>query len=260
MQNTVELQTDGFFAMIHELAALSGRDFGNVLLHQVGALLRVCIRRTRSATRGGIIKRASKKMNHIEFYTGEVISFWKKADAMMFLDKSNFKPRPGQKQPKLIGGKSWHQVEGLGFGDGDRRWSAERWARFKAFDRLAEAHRKKNDPKEALKSRGLSKQSWLQIADDLGIDIGAPAYVRNARPSNGRYYKNGRGTRLLEDAAMYIELINDHPLVVDKLGGAQILQAAINTRMKAFKIDMEKGVFSDVLTRARRYPGIFTTS
>ena len=98
----------------------------------------------------------------------------------------------------------------------------------------------------------------MQIADDLGLDIGAPAFVRNARPTNGNTYKNGIAKKFLEVAASYIEISNDNFIVVKKLDGWGILQRAINIRRTAFAIEMEKGVFENVALRAKRYPGIFT--
>jgi hypothetical protein len=45
---------------------------------------------------------------------------------------------------------------------------------------------------------------------------------------------------------------------VGRLNGYGILKGAVGDRLKAFQIEMEKGVFNDLATRAKRYPGIFT--
>lgn len=256
---TVVLDTHGFTAYLEELMRLSGKSWEDVLLNQAAALLKICLRRTPAATAAGIVKRVSSHNNHIEFEDGSVISFWKKADATMFLDTSNFRP-PGPKAkkqtraPLLVNGKSWHQVD-----SGGRRWSDARWARYKGYE--AAAKTKRLDLKAAKGARGLSKQSWLQIAAELGLgDLGAPGYVKNAVPSNGKTYRNGTARKVMEAAAFYIDLMNDHPLVVKKLNGAQMLQGAIDTRLKAFDHEMSKGVFDDIETRAKRYPGLFVRS
>lgn len=258
---TVVLDTHGFTAYLEELMRLSGKTWEEVLLNQAAAILKICLRRTPAASVAGIVKRVSAHNNHIEFEDGAVLSFWKKAAAHMFLDVSNFEPSSKGTQkptraPRLVNGRSWHEVEG---GSGERRWSDERWARYKGYE--AAARTKMINEKAAKGARGLSKQSWQQIADALGIrDIGAPGYVRNAKPSNGKIYRNGTAQKVLSGAAYFLDLMNDSPLVVKKLKGAEMLQGAIDTRLKAFAHEMRTGVFEDMVTRAKRYPGLFSTN
>lgn len=242
-----EVNTTGFRAMCEGLAQFSGKSFSEVIIDQVGALLKVCMRLTPAASAENIVKRVSRANNHIEFSSGHTISLWKKADSIMFLDDSTWNKKG--KAPAMTNGKTWHDMT-------HRHWSDERWARYQAYDRQANELRK--DPKEAKKARGLSKQSWLQIAQDLGLTLDAPAYVTNARPSNGKTYKNGVARKFLEVAAAYIEITNDNPIVVRKLDGWGVLNRALSIRRRAFEIDCAKGVFSDIATRAKRYPGIFT--
>jgi hypothetical protein len=246
-----EVVTDGFRRMVDDLATLSGKLFEDVLIHQVGALLKVCLRMTPAARASAIVKRISSQNDHVQFPSGHIISIWKKAgDVTMFLDESTWDGR-GQAPRQAATGMTWHDMS-------KRRWSDKRWARYQAYQ--AELKNYQKDPKAALRARGISKQSWEQIAQDLGLDIGAPAFVRRAVPSNGKTYKNGVAKKFLEVAASYIEIANDNYLVVKKLDGWAILQRAMNTRRRAFQIEMEKGVFEDIAMRAKRYPGIFTDS
>lgn len=252
------LDTHGFTAFLEDLARLSGKDFEHVCMDQTAAILRICMRRTRAAKVSTIVKKVSAKNNHVVFEDGQAVSVWKKADhAEMFLDTSNWRdPGPNSRAqaipPRLINGKSWHEM------NGSRRWSNQRWGRYQFY--LAEAKRRRVDLAAAKASRGVSKASWLQIAEEAGLDLGdaVPAYVRSARPSNGKVYRNGFAKKTLEAAAFVIEISNDHPIVVGKLNGAQILQGAIDTRMKAFGHEMRTGVFDDIAARAKRYPGLFT--
>jgi len=246
------IDSSGFQAMVEELSKLSGKSYEHALVDQVGSILKVCLRKTPARTAREIIKRVSRQNNHVELASGHVVSFWAKADAVMFLDDTNWdqKKNPRQKAPRLKDGKSWHDMSG------DRRWSSERWTRWKTLEALA--RRRHKDPRKAVKARGLAKQTWLQIAADLGIDIAAPAYVRNAVSPNGKTYREGSARKLLEAAAFYIEIRNSNPLMTGKLNGHRIVQSAINTRLKAFSHEMRKGVFDDVAYRAKRYPGIFT--
>jgi hypothetical protein len=241
-----EVVTEGFRGMVDELVRLSGRPFEDVMTNQAGKVLEVALRMTPAAARAAIIKRVSKGSSYVEFASGHVISLWKKAgDVEMFLDRSTWNGKG--KAPRTNKGFSFHDMT-------NRRWSDERWARFKSMESQLS---QKRDPKKALAARGVAKQSWLQIADSLGVEIKAPAFVRKAVPTTGKVYQNGVARKFLDAAASYIELSNDNPLVVNKLDGWAILQRALRTRMRAFQIEMQKGVFNDLATRARRYPGIF---
>lgn len=254
MQPTAELDTSGFRAMAEELSRLSGKSFEHILIQQAGALLKVCLRKTPARTAAQIEKRVSRANNYVEFADGSVVSLWEKADALMFLDESNWDPKTMKgKAPTIENGKSWHEMDG----PNGLRWNDARWARWQTL--LAIVDHRRKDPKKAIKVRGLAKQTWHQIAAELGIDIGAPGYVKNASGPNGEQFREGQARKILSAAALYIELSNANPLMVGKLDGAGILQRAINARLKAFAIEMEKGVFDDVKNRARRYPGIFTT-
>lgn len=263
MRVVTSIDPSGFLEMLQGLQDLSGQTFEHLLIDQVGALLRNCIAHTRAAGQGAIIKRVSRRNNFIEFASGEVISVWKKAGGpTMFLDTSTFKPRKGQRAPLLERGLSWHEMEpGSGGSGNGRHWSDARWSKFEMLK--AEAAKRQQDFQKALQARGLAKHSWLQAALDLGISterVGAAGYVQAARPSNGAEYKNGFARTLLEGAAIYIEVSNDQPILVDKLNGAGILQGALDSRVKAFDIETKKGVFADLEARAKRYPGIFTNS
>lgn len=246
------VDSTGLRAMCEGLAQRSGKSYEHVLVDQVGRVLKICMQRTPARSAAAITKRVSRANNHIEFESGHIVSLWKKADALMFLDDSTWDPRRG-KAPNLRSGKSWHLMEG---GDGQRHWSDERWARWKTFEALAKAKRK--DPKKAVKSRGLAKQTWHLIAQELGIDIGAPGYVQNARSPDGRTFREGAARKIVEAAAFYIEVANSNPLMAGKLNGHSIMQRAIQQRLRAFEIETQKGVFDDIATRAKRYPGIFT--
>lgn len=267
--NTVDVS--GFTGMIGELSKIAGRDYFDVLLPQIGALLKACINRTPVRTVGQIAKRVSARGSYIEFADGTIISVWKKAISEtldgdrtsapgMFFDESTYpqysKRWPkNSRQPAISGGKSWHNMD-------THRWSDARWARYKEKLRLRAAAMKQW--MEAGKAaRGLARKSWWQIAEDLGLDPGiAAAYVRQAHATgeNGdiRPFKEGFAAKLLEQGAAIIELRNTNPLLVEgRVDGEGILLGAMRDRQKAFLIDLEKGVFDDLERRAQRYPGIF---
>jgi hypothetical protein len=109
--------------------------------------------------------------------------------------------------------------------------------------------------KKKLAARGLSKQSWLRLAQQLGTPIKARDYVANAVPTTGQQYQNtsvriqkGKGTLLIVTA-------NSQPTVV-KLGGAREFQAAIDGREKFFVRNIGLRVFNDAAKIAKQYPGM----
>jgi hypothetical protein len=253
------LDIEGFIAICDELSRMSGKDFRAVIVPQVGALLRACINRTggkKKVTEGMIAKRVSKHFSYVEFSDGTIISTFKKANhAEMYFDQSTYDRYAGRwpkgsRKPSVDGGKSWHQM------NGGRHWSNERWARFQAHSRQRREMIQKT-MREKLAARGLAKKSWVQIADDLGLDLGVPKWISGARDPKGRPFKEGLATTLVEQAAFIVEITNSNPLVVGRLDGREILAGAMRDREKAFMIDMEKGVFDDVERRAKRYPGVF---
>jgi hypothetical protein len=262
-----ELDLREFNAIVRDLARISGRDFETALKSQVGAVLKAAIKGTRAADRAKIVERMSKGGSYVRFSDGTVIARWKKSgDAEMFLETSNFDPQRNKKTraPLLRDGKTWHQMN-----DPRRRWNPERWGRYQAaeaqaqseFSARAKGH--KNDLKAALAARGLAKQSWLQIGQSLGLataTLGAPGFAERAVPSNGRRYRNGTSRREETTTALVIEIRNDNPLITHftQPTGYRILEIAVQSRVKAFRADMERGVFDDVKRRAQRYPGVFT--
>lgn len=269
------MDTTGFATFVTDLSKLGGVDFEHALVDQTGKLLSVAARDTPARAAADIERSVRYKNRTLRTNsgrrggTGEPVIFGKKNGAIFFLDQSNFVARDtsrwkasavrGNAQgPKtLVNGKSFHIMN-----SSSRRWNPARWARYQAALALLEA--KKIDPVAAKGSRGLAKRSWQDIADALAIQIDLPGYARGAMPARSRRdYINGYANRLLEGAAFYIDIVNDYPALADptvtrgKLNGPQILQRAIAKRLRAFEIDMEKGVFDDLARRAQRYPGIF---
>jgi SHS2 domain-containing protein len=254
----LEVTSEGFSSLCQNLAQISGKTYEEVLLHQTAAVLNNCLKKTKQAKKGIIVKRQSRRNNYVEFASGHIVSIWKKASgAEMFLDQSTYSnKRSGGHAPRIVKGMTWHQ---MAFGEQSRRWSPERWARWIAYEQAA--RRAQVDPKKAAQAAGLTAQSWLQCAQDLGIQVTASAQVRAAQPSNGKIYRNGSARRILEVAACYIEIANDNPILlkgkIPQTDGSRILKNAIEARRKAFEHEMRTGVFKDLKTRAQRYPGLF---
>ncbi len=118
------------------------------------------------------------------------------------------------------------------------------------------------------KSIGLARQSWIQIADTLGVrledvrggsvfgkTVSAAAISRSraAMPSNGRTYQNGLGTEQRTSYQTILTLLNRYPNGV-KIGMDATLRSVLQSRIRFFERNLELGVFNSIAQTARAYP------
>jgi hypothetical protein len=279
---TTDLDTSRFVSMLGDLQTLSGKDFKTVLLSQTAAILKFCIKHTRAASRGKIIESISKRRSRrFQFPGGEVISLSKRHPGHInFLDKSTWDQtgwvksngaKGGKTPPIVKNGMTWHDMT-----DPERHWSDARWTKYQVLLAQMKAMQgsyttkdgkrqvtvgKAADLAAALGSRGLAKHSWLQIAEAIGLasEVDAPAWVKSAKPQDGKSYQNGTAKFALEAAAAYIEMRNDYPAAI-RMNCKTLINYAIISRAKSFEREVELGVFRDIKTRAARYPGLFVSN
>lgn len=132
----------------------------------------------------------------------------------------------------------------------DNRYPDALWKRI-AAQRKASLQRK-------LKARGLSKRSWMALAQAAGLKVTAPAFVGKATPSDGKNYDavNYRTRRIRRGPRYGIWVSNAQPTVQTfNAGGRRALARAINGRVRYFETNLKKRVFEQVQTIARAYPG-----
>jgi hypothetical protein len=122
-------------------------------------------------------------------------------------------------------------------------------------DRQARGKISKDKMQELLKRRGLAKQSWLRLADQLGLPVQAPAYVQNALVKGKPYpqkiqseQKGKRGNFMIKITNSMITMIN--------AGGKGALAKAINGRTGYFRRNLKSRVFGNWKTIAQKYPGM----
>lgn len=104
-------------------------------------------------------------------------------------------------------------------------------------------------------ARGLAKRSWLELANQLGVQINVPGYVAAAVPSTGQQYQNTEVKEETGAGKSVITIINSQPTVI-AIGGRRALQAAIDGRTKFYYDNMKRGVFNSIKDVARAYPGL----
>lgn len=118
--------------------------------------------------------------------------------------------------------------------------------------------------KYAAKTIGLARQSWVQIADALGIRLedvkgggrlsaSAVAQARRAVTSNGQSYANGLGVEERRNKTLFLKLINRYPRG-QKLGFDRTLAGVLVGQVRYFERNMELGVFNSIEKTVRAYP------
>jgi hypothetical protein len=113
------------------------------------------------------------------------------------------------------------------------------------------------------KAIGLARQSWVQIADSLGIRLESVqgggalsaaglAKARSAIAATGRRYTNGL-SRQERGARASITLINRYPRGRN-MGMDRTLAGVLIGRVRFFQQNMRRGVFFSIANTARAYP------
>jgi hypothetical protein len=259
MSSFATVDTSEAVKVCRELSQLSGTSLPAVMLTETGRILSRCIGLTRSAKTETIKRQVAFHNRNLWEETSDpkrrhgapIVSFTK-AGTGWFIDESN--ARPGQEpKGKRIGSKSFHLMTEF------FHWSNARWARYQRALEIMRA--KTRSLTRALGSRGLAAHSWWKIGLTLGV-TGAmddvPNFVRNAAPVNGRERPDTRAFRKLSGPGnLLIEFENLNAPLVKGLGGARILQRAIDGRIGYFNTSMARGAFDDVRRAAQRYRGVF---
>jgi len=160
------------------------------------------------------------------------------------------------------GRRGFQDVYAPGFAKGKHIAPAD-WGAVSSFVESFRAHYRATIA-AAKRAGGLSRQSIVQIADDLGLRLetvrgggslsaAGLAKARAALASNGQHYKNGTGQVSDTARGFYLTLINRYP----KLGPLfmdRTLQGVIAGRLGYFRKNLEEGTFLSAKTAAKAYP------
>jgi len=117
------------------------------------------------------------------------------------------------------------------------------------------------------RSVGLARQSVVQIADALGIDLltvkgggtlsdAGIAKARAALASNGQSYRNGIGLQGGNKVYDHVDLINTLPYG-RKIGMDRTLLSVLNGQNKYFEKSYAKGAFDSQRKACAGYPNLF---
>ncbi len=120
------------------------------------------------------------------------------------------------------------------------------------------------------RSIGIARQSVVQIADSLGIDLlrvqgggslsaAGIAKARAAMASTGRAYRNGHGFSGGDNLRSFVQLTNTLPYG-RRIGMDRTLLGVLAGRAKFFQQSYAKGAFNAQRTAVRAYPNLFRFS
>ncbi len=267
-----EVDTQGFRAAAEELARISGVTYEDALKEQTRLVMQSALRNTPVSKAERIRKsiECEGRWHTVQDSDGPVLSEntgdrgGAPGQQWLFWPERSGRAR-GNSRQRRTGGDA-----GMYYYLPNRRLPADVQSAVLSLQaKMAALKPKKREAiANALKARGLAKQSWLQASRSIGIDLrDVPSYVAGALASDGVAYQNGTGRRISQGEALFLELENRYPALLSAIGrsrkgrpssmdGFRILQRAIASRVSAFNREMRLGVIQDVRQRSLRYPGL----
>ena len=140
----------------------------------------------------------------------------------------------------------------------DLDWAALEEAAARYAAHIASALRK------AVNSIGFARQGWVQIGDNLGIDLSASVggqgvsalalrRAKAARSPRGTAFINGVGQKVQAAAVTVLRLVLTYPKA-RQMGFDQMARSVIAGRAKYFDQNVRRGVFDSLEEVRRAYP------
>lgn len=254
--------TRAYSAALRQLARLTGFDQKQVLLGEAGIILKTWAGRTKVATQADADRRS---WVHILGKRG--------LDLGTAREPGDISVNIGQRGPF---GRVWVRTKKGKFrlaGQIDKNsyafrpmnfhWSRGTWIDIKEAAADVAFQARKKIPK-GRRAAGLARQSVVQIADSLGIDLltvkgggslsaAGIAKARAALATTGRAHKNGSGSVLGDREKTVVTLINRLPYGIPQKMDRTLL-GVMAGRAKFFEKSYAKGAFDSMAQSARAYP------
>jgi hypothetical protein len=258
--------TSAYTEAFRRLKRMTGFDHRRVLRAEAGAILKTWAGRTKVATQASVQRRAIARALYSITNRGRAAA----AAGYMTINSGTRGGETGRMWRRTNRGK-FQQAGHMNFPSGDYRWA---WVHFPNIDwpemqsgaAKAQERLRKLVP-AAKRSIGLARQSVLQIADSLGIDLlrvpgggvsaAGIAKARAALASNGRRYRNGTGRQGGSEVKAYVDLFNFLPYN-QAIGMDRALLGVMAGRAKFIEKSYEKGVFDTERGILKAFPGLFT--
>lgn len=237
-------QINGFCRSI--ATANVGVRFWDAMIFEIGKVLEGCVRLTIGDSYK-VTRSVEHKNRTLRFGgkgSGPAIIYFTKAGIAWFADEPG-EGYEGVAKGRTPGGKSFHPMsEFFHYGN-------PRWERYQGF--LAQLKDRQIPVREVM---GRAGQSWVQIAQSLGLQINAPDYVRNAPGFRGVKHINGLSKSIRSVDGAIIEIKNIAPVLLGTIDGNRILNASIKGRLKYLRHGIPESYIAKVKETASRYRGL----
>lgn len=253
-------------AALKDIARLTGFSEKVVTKGEAGAILKTWAGRTKVAKADVIDYRSRKRALHR-------LGFTKTSEVGGITVNTGTRALAGRMWVKTAGkrGKGWKMAGRLDpdtfqFTPANFHWKDKDWINIKEAAIDSELAIKR-ETQRGQASAGLARQSVVQIADKLQIDLSripgggaSPAAIAKARlaiASNGQRYINGTGTETEEKNAgrYFVTLINSLPYHA-KAGLDRTLAEVLAGRVGLYRRTFANGAFKSIQGTTRSYPWI----
>lgn len=251
------LQHAGFDQGIRALIAAAPVSMKRVLRAEAGSILKACAGRTKVASATAITTNERLRIvKDLGFNGGN-----REGDIYI---NAGIRGDFGKVWRRTRGRKGFQQTHAAGFKPLNRHFGDKAWIDLQEAVADFKIQAGKRIPL-AKKSGGLARQSWVQIADTLGILLemvpggglsGAGlAKARAALNSKGAAVQNGFSEQEARQHGFLLRIINRLPYGT-KAGLDAVLVTVMNGRAAYFQQNLARGVFGDQAKLLRAYPGL----
>lgn len=216
----MEMESRNLTGAMRQLAKLTGRSFNDVVRSETQAVLQKAQSRVKSATKKSVEASIEKR----PFFTLHETEYAATDRAGVKISKNGF----------------------IKYLKKRRKYPDELWNKFEASKKKSVANR--------LKSRGLQRKVFLQLAEKLSMKLTKiPAYVRSASANGRDYPDDARARSVFTSSGLTIECELRRAYGQGILG---FIQSAIKGRSAFFRKNLREEVFKRAKTIAAKYPGL----
>jgi hypothetical protein len=247
-----------------QLATFSGFDPKAVLRAESGSFLKAWAGQTKVATEASAERRARARVLYGITYKGRASP----DSGYMTINSGLRGGQPGEMWKRTTRGK-FQQAGMMDLKNGGYRWANIHFDNAD-WPQMVNAAHKVGDglrltvPKSA-RAVGLSRQSVLQIADALNIDLNSVAggrlssagiaKARAALATSGRAYQNGTGFLSGDQVKAYAQMVNRLPYNT-KIGMDLTAYRVLGQRARFIETAWKKGVFGSAQSVAKSFPNL----
>ncbi len=268
MPASVQFKAAGFQQALRALVAASPVSMERTLRSEAGSILKACAGRTKVAKADKITANERLRLiNDLGYFhmRGDMTEEgYISVNAGIRGEWGKIWQNVTRTRGPDAGTWGWQQTHGPGLRPLDRHFGERRWQQLQAAAAAVRAEERRRVPL-AKKSAGLARQSWVQIADSLGIRLesvpgggisGAGiAKARAALTSSGQAVTNGFSEEERRQHSFLLRLINRLPYG-PQAGLDRTLEWVLAGRAAYFRQNMARGVFDDQAKLLRAYPGL----